>query len=393
LIEFEHAISLLEQNQLAQKSELIDTVDASGRYLAEAIFSPIDLPPMTNSAVDGYALSTTHLLSLTDGMLIAQHLRAQGQKPAHLPSGATMKIMTGAPLPLGADAVVMQEHVHLEGDRVYLRAAPRAGENVRLQGEDILKGKPVAAANRLVTPELMGLCLGLGLKQILVHRKPRVCVISSGDELVWPGQELLHGQAYFLVGPMLKALAQESGFEVMETKLVEDSAQAIKHAIDNSTADVFFITGGMSKGDYDFSKAALEQCGVQEIFHCGRWRPGKPLYFGRRLQQFFFGLPGNPVAALVGFKIFIQSWHKKSLNIGYLTDLPTAILRDDFKKPAGFTFFARAQVGADGTAVILPGQGSHQLYTLSQANALCWLMPEPAVVKAGEKVRYLASLR
>lgn len=361
--------------------------DSLSNYLYEDVCAPISLPPFDNSAVDGFAISTEPggvTRALRDEIISA---RAQSL-PILAPESA-IKVMTGSPLPKNADAVIMQEEVIVKNNMVFLNHLPKRHENIRFMGQDVEKGQLIARKNDPITPALMGLLLGLGIATIKIKKPLTVAIITSGDELVCAGQPLLFGQSYALVGQMLKALCDQMGFSTNFMKHVPDCKNALLHALNEaSDADLFLLTGGMSKGDFDFSRQALDDFQVKKIFHRGFWRPGKPLYFGVKNHQHFFGLPGNPVAVFVGFQVFIRAWFLNSVGIRLLSDLPFSFVRADFFKPRGFTFFARANVNKEG-ALILSGQGSHELQSLAKANALLWLSNDSSVVKTGERVRYL----
>lgn len=388
MIPFDEAQSLIEKHGLERKMVRIASADAVGMVLTHDISAPIDLPPFDNSAVDGFAVSVQSLRSHS-GLQTTASLRAVAQEECFLEKDRAKKIMTGAPLPRGADAVVMKEDVALEeGIATFLRAVS-VSDNVRFRGEDIARGSTVATAGTAVTPQLLGVFFGLGISELSVFRAPRVKIISTGDELVRAGEKLRFGQVYYLVGPMLKAQCEAMGVKDVSHEIVGDDQSAIEDAIDRSKdADVILLTGGMSKGDHDFVRPALSQSSVLEIFYQGAWRPGKPLYFGHKNDVRIFGLPGNPVACFVSFHIFVRPLILRAMGKSDVSIFSCAVLLNDFVKKPGFTFFARAKVNENNQLLIWPGQGSHQIFSLSQSNALCLLPAPVGIVKAGEVVHY-----
>lgn len=372
--------------RLSVERRMLD--DVLGCVLAEDLRAPIDLPPFDNSAVDGFAVARATLGAgfrlKHDGLV-----RAQGQIAPALHGNTAIKITTGAPIPEAADAVVMLEHVVLERDDVVFSSQPMLGENIRLRAEDLRKGTIFARRGAIISPQLIGLSAALGMAQLPVMRKPRVAIISTGDELVQPGQPLMHGQVYYLMGPMLKAQCAQLGINDVCYELVADDQYAIIEALERARdIDIVLFTGGMSKGDYDHVRAALRHRQCQEIFYQGAWRPGKPLYFGERDHTLIFGLPGNPVAAFVCFHIFVR----RALMNAFGVNVPeerTAIATNDFTKKSGVTVFARARVRAGNQLHFLAGQGSHQIFSLSEANALCVVPEEETIIRAGDMVSYV----
>lgn len=384
---FADAIALIKAHALVPEHVNLATNKALGFYLAQDIFAGLDLPPFDNAAVDGYAVCVEHIRPHQSSP-VGHTIRALGQAPYFLEAQHCAKIMTGAPIPNNADAVIMKEDAHIQESFVSFSRVPFAGAHIRKRGEDVKKGQLVASRGQLINAQLIGALLALGIAEVRVYKKPRVIIICTGDELIEPPQKLKHGEVYFLVGAMLKAQAQALGIEDVQVIRVGDSEDLISSNLKQACdADLVLITGGMSKGDYDFVRPALARIGVLEIFYQGSWRPGKPLYFGRLNNTCFFGLPGNPVACFVGFRIFVQAWLGALFNSRDYEELRSATLINEFTKPRDFTFFARAQV-QDQKIKILSGQGSHEIFSLSQANALCYLPAGVSELKSGSLVEY-----
>jgi molybdopterin molybdotransferase len=388
MISFDEACKCIAREVTEAKSYEIPLAESFGKVLARDVIAPLDLPPFDNSAVDGFAIMSC-ALQHEKHLALGAVVRAQGQREVRHDPLTAMKIMTGAPMPLGADTVAMIEDVVQERDRVIFTKSHAPKENIRFRGEDIRAGDVCARAGKRIDAQTIALCAGLGLTAVPVFLSPEIKLIATGDELVRPGRDLQFGQVYFLMDAMLSAQCARIGISDIDCALVADDASAIAHALDQAfDADIVLMTGGMSKGDYDCARIALKDRGVREIFYQGAWRPGKPLYFGRRGSTLVFGLPGNPVAAFVMFRTFVEHAIGLAMKAGEGASLRTAIARNDMSKKPGLTFFARAKVSDDNGLQFLPGQGSHQLFSLSEANALAVLPEGKAIVKAGEVVHY-----
>lgn len=386
---FEQAIALIAMNPLHLEVCEVLVAKARGFELAVDVSAPMDNPPFSNAAVDGFAVRVQEL-ALKKPLALAHTLRAAEQKPWRLPKKTCAAIMTGAPLPYDADAVIMKEDATLFEGLVSFAKVPALHENIRFAGEDIKKGMKIASKGQILQPQHLGLLLALGIDRIKVFKKPRVAIIATGDELVMAPKPLRFGEVYFFVGPMLQAQCEARGIEEVTLMRVPDEAKAIERAINTALdAELVLISGGMSKGDRDLVVPALKNCGVEQVFYQGLWRPGKPLFFGTKGRARIFGLPGNPVASFVCFRIFVEALLARSPNSSSLATRQ-AILTEDVEKKTEFTFFARAFVNDRFELRLLEAQGSHQMGGLCQANALCHLEAGRAIVKAQEAVKYYA---
>lgn len=393
MISYPDALLAIHNYPLHLAIEEKNVENAIGLSIAQDIFAPISLPPFTNSAVDGFAVHHAHLAQ-TRAMPIISSLRAQSQSPLILPSYMTAKIMTGAPIPEGADAVVMKEDVDVVGlgdTQAQFNKLVAQYENLRFVGEDVCQGDRVAATGDIITSSRIGLLHGLGITTVKIFSPPVITIISTGDELVRAGNPLAFGQVYYLLGPMLQALCRELSINDVHMSVVSDDTHAIVAALDSACArksDVILLTGGMSQGEYDFVRPALEIFGVEQIFFRGAFRPGRPLYFGTRGTTRIFGLPGNPVAAYVCFHIFVRSLILASMQAHHRHKLHYAPAVNEFRKNPGTHFFARAHVDERGELRFLPNQGSHHLGSLAMANALAVIDAATHIVKAKDLVQY-----
>jgi molybdopterin molybdotransferase len=386
MVSFDEAIQLIRSQQIPLGHYKLPLAQAQGLRLAQDIFASVDLPLFDNSAVDGYAIDSK---SNAASLPIALQIFAVGQEKLVLKPSTAALITTGAPMPEGADAVIMKEEVIKKDQHIYFNRAVKSLDHVRRQGEDIKKNTLVAKQGSEVTPQLIGVLAALGLSEIPIFRPPKIAIIATGDELVLPGLFLKWGQVYYLMGPMLKAQCFSLKINDVVDVQVSDDETAILQAIHEAAqADVILLTGGMSLGDRDLVIKVLQKIGVLEIFYRGAFRPGHPLFFGRKDQIYFFGLPGNPVAAFVGFHVFVRALIMNAMKAPNILPTKTAILKNDFNKPPGFTFFARAIVNDNNEMTILPGQGSHQIFNLSLANALALIPAQRGLVKADEPIHY-----
>lgn len=395
MVSADEALQLISQYLRITDSETVKVNSSEGRILAEDIYSPSYFPQFDNSAVDGFLVKTEWFSDNSSLKRKIAGIIAAGDSLT-LPSisasaGITARIMTGAMVPSDFDAIVMQEQVEVEGDHAVFSQKVKTGQNIRLRGEDVDCGQKVLSKGDRISSGRLGLLLALGISEIRIRKSPTVAIISTGSELVEAGQPLKYGQVYYCTGPMLAAQIEQFGGSVVSVKQVADDLQATVQALnDQAHADIVLLVGGMSVGRFDFGRTALAQSGVQEIFYLGKWRPGKPLYFGQRGNQRIFGLPGNPVSCFVMNSVFVQSLLRGTQ--GQSIELPWkwGRTRAEFTHQHGPVLFLRAQVDEEGVIDILSGQGSHQLGTLSQANALCFVPEAPTTLNVNASIKYMS---
>lgn len=298
--------AILSGNPIRVGTETLPLIQAHGRVLAETLVAPNPVPPADNSAMDGYALHTD---SLTGEPLPISQRIAAGQPAQPLEPGSAARIFTGAEIPAGANAVVMQENCDLEGDRLRIRGHVKPGQHIRPRGDDIPQGTEVLAPGRRLGPADLGVTASLGLPEVQVYRRLRVGIISSGDELVEPGQPLGPGEIYNSNHLTLGALITGLGMEAVDLGRVADSLEASQQALQAAAdqVDVIVTTGGVSVGEEDHIKQAVENLGRLDLWRLAI-KPGKPLAFGAVDQTPFFGLPGNPVSAFVTFVVVCRPY-------------------------------------------------------------------------------------
>jgi len=369
--------------------ETIDTVEAAGRYLAEGPKARVASPAFDNSAMDGFAVRTADL-GEAGGELPVAFTVAAGDDPEALPSRGCTRIMTGAALPAGADAVVMQEQVESDGETAHFSACPPAGNNIRQAGEDIRSGAELAAAGERVSPALVSALATAGVAQLRVRRRPRAFVLATGSELRGPGEALGPGEVYDSNRPALAALLRELGAEVTDGGHVPDELDALREALRHAAGyDLVVTSGGVSVGEFDQVRRVLEEQGEIDLWKVAI-KPGKPFAFGSLGGAHFFGMPGNPVSALVTFQQFVRPavirW------MGGAADplrLPAEAGNDFYRDAISRTEFLRARLQlVDGRLVATPlsRQGSGMITGLARAHGFIVVAAGSHGFKAGERV-------
>ncbi|ELJ8819822.1 bifunctional molybdopterin-guanine dinucleotide biosynthesis adaptor protein MobB/molybdopterin molybdotransferase MoeA [Vibrio parahaemolyticus] len=365
--------------------------NAYGRVLAEHIVSPVNVPQYTNSAMDGYAIRSDDVDR--DSYQVVAEVMAGHAYDQPLEVGQAVKIMTGAPTPRNGDTVVMREQAIQEGDKVTFNGANiKAGQNVRQAGEDLAIGSDVfTAGTRLASPE-MGMIASLGFGEANVFRKLKVAVFSTGDEVQAPGTEQKANSIYDSNRFTIMGMLEKLGCEILDFGILEDNEQLMIEALENASAqaDVVMTSGGVSVGDADYIKLALDKLGQINFWRINM-RPGRPLAFGQINNKPFFGLPGNPVAVMVSFINFVEpALRKMQGEQGWKPLKVNAIATENLRSRQGRTEFSRGIYELDDTGrltVRTTGkQGSGILRSMSEANCLIEISPAIDTVKAGESV-------
>lgn len=309
---------------------------AAGRVLADAVTAQLNVPPFDNSAMDGYALRA---VDAGKWLPVSQRIAA-GTPAQALAPGSCARIFTGGEIPPGADCVVMQERVDVDGERALIPADVPSGDNVRRRGRDVRQGSVLLNAGERLEAAALGHLAGQGVTQVSVRRRPRVALLSTGDEIIDPGTPLKPGQLYNSNRPMLKRLLENFGAEVVSTVSVpDDYARTVGLLKEAAEADLVVTTGGVSVGEEDHVKAALEAIGQLDMWKLAI-RPGKPLALGRLprrdgSQARFVGLPGNPVSGFVGAWLFLRPLLGTMLGCPALSQLPTITASANFATSTG----------------------------------------------------------
>lgn len=387
-----------------RQTESISSFEALGRVLAETVVSPVDVPPLDNSAMDGYAVRSADLAQAglvgagPEAITLPQAQRiAAGQVGAALQAGQCARIFTGAPVPVGADAVVMQEHTTADPGTgsVRFNEPVKAGQNIRRRGEDIAQGQAVLQAGLRLSAAGLGVAASVGKAALTVFKQPRVGILTTGNELVMPGQPLPPGAIYNSNRHTLRGLVQAAGGQAQDLGIVPDQLDATRAALREAAQhnDLVISSGGVSVGEEDHLRnAVLAEGGLD--FWALAIKPGKPFVFGW-LQRadgsraLYMGLPGNPVASYVTFLLLVRP--VMAVLAGEAWALPQSLqLQADFTWPKADKRreFARARLGADGRVTLYPNQGSGVLTSAVWADGLLDLLPGQTV-QPGDTVSYL----
>jgi molybdopterin molybdotransferase len=360
---------------------------ALGLVTAADIFSTVDIPSYPQSSMDGYAISFS-------GWKENKTLTIEGESAAGMNESITLtpekavRIFTGAPLPTGADTVVMQEKTKTENGLLTIEdAILEKGFNVRPKGSEIKDGELALAKDSLLTPAAIGFLASIGDTEVNVYPSPRVSIIITGNELQKPCEPLQYGQVYESNSFALRSALQQAGIHYLYMLHSEDKLDVLSGALNAAIhqSDVVLLTGGASVGDYDFVTQAADDCGVETIFHKIKQRPGKPLYFGRRGNKIVFGLPGNPASVLTCFYEYVAPalalMSKKQVRQQKLS-VP---LTKAFEKPSGLTHFLKGYYDGE-TVTALHAQESYRLSSFAQANCLVQINEDVTHCKEGDLV-------
>lgn len=379
LLELADATPIVEQ-------EIIDLAAADGRVLAEPMVAGLDLPPWPNSAMDGYALRLADWQG--EALPVSQRILA-GMAPDALQPGTCARIFTGAPVPQGADTVEMQENVSIGDDgRVHFNQALKVAQNIRPQGQENRKGETLLAAGTRLGPIELGLAASIGLARLPVRRRPRVAVLSTGDELVEPGEALGAGQIYNSNRYLLVAWLQRLGCKVIDAGILPDDLERTRQALGElDEVDLILSTGGVSVGEADFLGIALREAGELALWKLAI-KPGKPLTVGQFRGRPVIGLPGNPASTLVTFGLLARPYLLRRLGVQKVEPL-------GFPVPAGFNWskpgkrreFLRARLES-GRVVPYSNQSSGVLRSAAWAEGLAQVL-EGTTLAEGDQVQFI----
>ena len=374
-------------------TEAVSTFDALGRVLAVDVASALDVPPADNTGMDGYALCAADVAALGAVLPVAQRVPAGVVGAAHQP-GTAARIFTGAQIPIGADAVVMQEQCEALGGEglgaVRINTAVQPGQWIRRRGEDVQRGAVVLAAGARLTAPALGLAASVGAGSVTVTRRPKIALFSTGDELQMPGEVLRPGAIYNSNRFLLRGLLQGLGCEVIDLGIVEDKLDATRAALREAAgqADLILTCGGVSVGEEDHLRPAVEAEGRLDMWQIAI-KPGKPLAFGRVQDAWFIGLPGNPVSSLVTFLMLVRPVLLRLQGATALTPKRFKLRADfDWKKPDRRREFLRARINAEGGLALFPNQSSGVLTSAVWGDGL---VDNPAgrAIAAGDIVDFI----
>ena len=388
MVSIEEAIGLIESHVTpTERVKEIEISDSLGCVLAMDVYSQINMPPFRQSAMDGYAVRAHSSLSYT----VIGEVKAGDGHEFTLNEGEAVRIFTGAPVPDDANAIVIQEHVNREQDRIHLEKEVTPNANIRAMGEQITEGELAVAKGTLIRPATVGFFASLGVTTVSVFEKPSIGIVVTGSELRPPGTKLEFGEIYESNATMLSSALRHSGYPEIATYQVSDSYEATVALLEKviSEHDVVLVSGGISVGDYDFVGSALNEIGVQEVFYKVKQKPGKPLFMGTLEDKLVFALPGNPASALSCFYVYALP----ALNIlagREEVHLERRTLRamNTFSKRGDRPQFLKVSVSG-GEVTVLDGQASSMIHTFSMANALGYLPAEVSEIKKGDNLEVL----
>ena len=396
MITVEEALDRILSRLAPLGAEKVPILDTLGRVMAEEISAGRDIPPLDNSGMDGYAVrwedirsaSTDHRVQLD----VIEDLPAGFVARQTVGKGQAIRIMTGAPIPKGADTVIPVEDTEMKERRVFILKSLGAGANIRRAGEDVKKGDRVISTGDLIRPAEVGMLASLGRSFVYVYQRPQVAILATGDELAdvdetLDGVKIVSSNSYALA-----AQVKDCGAIPIQLGIARDRKEEIEKKLRQGLrADVLISSAGVSVGDYDFVKDVLNDLGTEMVFWKVAMKPGKPLAFGLIQGKPVFGLPGNPVSSMVSFEEFVRPSLLKMMGHRQLfRPVIEAVLKEDIHKEPGRRHFVRAFVSFDKDhyqVTITGEQGSAILRSMVKANGLVVVPEDRKIVKAGEKVQ------
>ncbi len=398
MISVEEALGLILENIREIGFEKVDIKEALGRVIAEDIYARRNIPPWDNSAMDGYAVRVNDVEGASKEnpavLKIIESLPAGYISESKLKPGEAIKIMTGAPMPNGADAVVMAEYTEKDGDKVRIFKRPEKSDHIRKAGEDVKEGQLVIKKGQLIRPSEIGMLASMARSIVSVYQRPRVAILATGDELVDLDEEICGAKIINSNTYAVGAQIQECGALPILLGIARDRQDELEERLRlGMNADIIITSGGVSVGDYDHVKDVVKGLGGDLRLWKVAIKPGKPLAFSMLNSRPMFGLPGNPVASMVTFEIFVRPailkmmGHKKIFR-----PIIDATIKDDLKKKENRRHFIRASVQSDGDgyAVETTGdQGSHMMTSMTKANGLIIFHENDTSIKAGDKVKVM----
>ena len=387
MISVNDALTIIDNHATAGNTVSKKLDKALHLVLAEDVHSPIDMPPFKQSSMDGYAF----VHSEEKQRKVIGEVQAGAAKDIALKPGEAVRIFTGAKVPSAADTVIMQEHTTIKETALVMDPIPDKGSNVRPQGEQIKKGDVALKKGTPLNEAAIGFLAGLGVEKVTVFKLPKVSILTTGNELKSPGDTLKSGQVYESNSITLQMALRRMGIKKVTIEMVKDKLGATKKAIKKhlKESDVVLISGGISVGDYDFVREALQKNGVAEHFYRVNQKPGKPLWYGKKSEKTVFALPGNPASSLTCFYVYVLPALKRMLGHQEI-HLPrkTAIAAREIVNKHGKDLFLKGIV-TDQKATLLTGQASSMLKSFAVCNALLLIPHDKEVIREGETLQYI----
>ena len=370
--------------------ESVPLLAAQGRILAEDIVADRPYPPFDRATRDGYAVRSADVIDLSARLRLVGQIKAGTSFDRAIARGECAEIMTGAPVPEGADAVVMVEFTRREGETVTVERAASPGENIVPSGSEARAGTTAVVAGTRLRPAQIAAAATVGRAQVNVYRKPRIAIISTGDEVVaidrTPGPVQIRNSNSFSLAAQIAA----AGAEPWHLPIAPDEERRLRELIrEGLAADLLLLSGGVSMGRYDLVEVVLRELEAEFFFTGAKIQPGRPIVFGRVRGKYFFGLPGNPISTMVGFDLFARPMIS-ALSGGDAASplVAQATLAADFKTKTGLTRFLPAEL-REGTVQVIPWQGSGDIFAASRANCYLIIPPDRERLAGGERVSVL----
>ncbi len=388
MISVEAALKLINNpGTMKLNSKEIRVEESLNMIIATDVFAPINMPPFQQSAMDGYAINYK---DDRESYNCIGEVAAGESKMFNLLPGEAVRIFTGGMVPLSANMVIRQEDAVVEKTKIIFSIFPKVGANIRPEGEQILKDEVALESGTLINPAALGFLASIGVSKISVVNKPKIAVVSTGDELVESCATLLPGQIYESNAKMLLAALKEFGFTDVDTKRLKDNFEATNDMIRGliSEYDLIIFSGGISVGDYDFVGKGLKKNEVTEIFYKVKQKPGKPIFYGQKNDTNIFALPGNPAACLTCFYIYVLPVLNQLSGFGFNgLEVGEAKLTEIYHRKGDRGHFLKALHKA-GKLSILEGQSSAMLKSFALANALVYIPHDKTSVTPNELVRF-----
>ncbi len=387
MISVTEAKQLIRENTRRLAEVLIPLDEAAGLILANEIHAPCDIPAYTQSSMDGYAIRFEDWKH-KEKLKISGAIPAGTAEQPRLSPGEAMRIFTGAALPKGADTIVIQEKVNKEKGMLEIQDGKLyQGANVRPKGSEIQKGSLALHAGTRLSPAAIGFLAAMGISEVAVYPLPFISIIVTGNELQQPGNPLGFGQVYDTNSFSLVAALRQlhvNRYKIYRSRdTLEELTKILSEALERS--DLVMLTGGVSVGDYDYVLRAAGQCGVTQIFHKVKQKPGKPIFFGKKERQLVFGLPGNPASVLTCYYEYVLAALEIMTGQKLVPEIAIAKLATAYRKPAGIAHFLKGVY--DGKTVILPeGQESYKMNSFARADCLVHIPETVTEVAANDPV-------